>query len=43
MPWHHDMVIHAPTGAILWQFREAALLGQTTRVNDLAQPDWTRH
>lgn len=37
----HDMVVHAPTGAILWQFREL-LLGRHTRVADLAQPEWTR-
>jgi len=34
----HDMVIHAPTGAILWQFAEVALLGRQTRVADLRQP-----
>jgi 8-oxo-dGTP pyrophosphatase MutT (NUDIX family) len=38
----HDMVVHAPTGAILWQFREV-LLGRDTRVAELAQPEWTRH
>jgi 8-oxo-dGTP pyrophosphatase MutT (NUDIX family) len=37
----HDMVVHAPTGAILWQFREA-LHGRHARVAGLAQPDWTR-
>jgi 8-oxo-dGTP pyrophosphatase MutT (NUDIX family) len=37
----HDMVVHAPTGAILWQFREV-VLGHQTRVADLAQPEWTR-
>jgi 8-oxo-dGTP pyrophosphatase MutT (NUDIX family) len=42
MPLRHDMVIHAPTGAILLQFREVALLGRPTRVADLAQPEWTR-
>ena len=42
MPLRHDMVIHAPTGAILLQFREVALLGRHTRVADLAQPEWTR-
>jgi 8-oxo-dGTP pyrophosphatase MutT (NUDIX family) len=36
-----DMVVHAPTGAILWQFREA-VLGRHTRVAGLAQPEWTR-
>ena len=42
MPLRHDMVIHAPTGAILLQFREVALRGRELRVDDLAQPDWTR-
>ena len=42
MPLRHDMVIHAPTGAILLQFREVALRGGTLRIDDLAQPDWTR-
>jgi 8-oxo-dGTP pyrophosphatase MutT (NUDIX family) len=36
------MVIHAPTGAMLWQFREVVLLGHPdTRVADFRQPDWT--
>jgi hypothetical protein len=36
------MVIHAPTGAILWQFREVVLLGHPdSRVADFRQPDWT--
>jgi 8-oxo-dGTP pyrophosphatase MutT (NUDIX family) len=43
MPLRHDMVIHAPTGAILLQFREVALRGNPLRVGDLAQPEWTRH
>ncbi len=38
----NDMVIHAPTGAILLQFREVALRGRTLRIDDLAQPEWTR-
>jgi 8-oxo-dGTP pyrophosphatase MutT (NUDIX family) len=42
MPLRHDMVIHAPTGAILLQFREVALRGRMLRVDDLAQPEWTR-
>lgn len=42
MPLRHDMVVHAPTGAILWQFREVALLGRHTRVGDALQPRWTR-
>jgi len=41
MPLRHDMVIHAPTGAILLQFREVALRGNPLRVADLTQPDWT--
>ncbi|GAB2829043.1 CoA pyrophosphatase [Actinocorallia aurea] len=36
------MTIHAPTGAMLWQFREVVLLGRDVRVADLLQPDWTR-
>jgi mutator protein MutT len=37
-----DMVIHAPTGAMLWQFREVVLLGNLeARVADFLQPDWT--
>lgn len=42
MPLRHDMVIHAPTGAILLQFREVALRGKVLRIHDLAQPDWTQ-
>jgi 8-oxo-dGTP pyrophosphatase MutT (NUDIX family) len=30
--------IHAPTGAVLLQFREVALQGRTTRVDELEQP-----
>lgn len=37
----HDMIVHAPTGAILWQFREL-VLGRHTRVAHVAQPEWTR-
>ena len=40
MPLRRDMVIHAPTGAILWQFREVALLGRTRRVADAAEPSF---
>ncbi|GII05710.1 NUDIX hydrolase [Planobispora takensis] len=36
-----QMVIHAPTGALLWQFREIVLLGRTARVADFLQPEWT--
>ncbi|QFG26369.1 CoA pyrophosphatase [Actinomadura sp. WMMB 499] len=38
-----DWRVHAPTGALLWQFREVVLLGRRARVADFAQPDWTRH
>ncbi|MEU6034663.1 CoA pyrophosphatase [Actinomadura sp. NPDC047616] len=37
-----DWVVHAPTGAMLWQFREVVLLGREVRVAGLIQPDWTR-
>ncbi|GAA3447939.1 NUDIX hydrolase [Planomonospora venezuelensis] len=37
-----EMVVHAPTGALLWQFREVVLLGRTARVADFLQPEWTR-
>lgn len=33
-------LIHAPTGAILLQFRELALHGRPTRVNHYEQPTW---
>jgi 8-oxo-dGTP pyrophosphatase MutT (NUDIX family) len=33
-----NMVVHAPTGAMLWQFAEVALRGRDTRVADLSQP-----
>jgi mutator protein MutT len=33
-------LIHAPTGAILLQFRELALHGRPTRVNHFEQPTW---
>jgi len=32
--------IHAPTAAVLYQFRELALFGRTTRVEQLEQPTW---
>ncbi|MGW4330053.1 NUDIX hydrolase [Nocardia sp. NPDC004573] len=38
------MTIHAPTGALLWQFREVVLLGTSpaaARVAHFTQPDWT--
>ncbi|WP_405166360.1 CoA pyrophosphatase [Nocardia sp. NBC_01499] len=40
------MTIHAPTGAMLWQFREVVLLGRdhtNARVAHFTQPDWTQH
>jgi mutator protein MutT len=37
-----DMVIHPPTGAMLWQFREVVLLDREVRVAEFVQPDWTR-
>ena len=33
--------IHAPTAALIYQFREVALAGRPTRVADLVQPGWT--
>lgn len=39
-----DMTIHAPTGALLWQFRAVVLLGRSpadSRVAHFTQPDWT--
>ena len=33
-----NMVVHAPTGAMLWQFAEVALRGRDTRVADLLHP-----
>jgi 8-oxo-dGTP pyrophosphatase MutT (NUDIX family) len=38
-----DWSVHAPTGAMLWQFREVVLLGRDARVAGFLQPDWTRH
>jgi 8-oxo-dGTP pyrophosphatase MutT (NUDIX family) len=38
-----DWRVHAPTGAMLWQFREVVLLGRRARVADFVQPDWTRN
>ncbi|MCG5214765.1 NUDIX hydrolase [Streptosporangium sp. KLBMP 9127] len=42
MPLGPGILIHAPTGAILWQFAEVALRGGDLRVADVAQPTWTR-
>lgn len=33
-----DTLVHAPTGAVLYQFREVALHGRPTRVADLEEP-----
>lgn len=41
LPLRHDMVVHAPTGAILLQFRELCLFGRPIRVGDLLQPGFT--
>lgn len=41
MSLRHDMVVHAPTGAILWQFAEVALRGVQRRVAEVAEPDFT--
>jgi 8-oxo-dGTP pyrophosphatase MutT (NUDIX family) len=43
MPLRHDMVVHAPTGAILWQFAEVALRGSSRRVLDVLEPEFTAH
>jgi 8-oxo-dGTP pyrophosphatase MutT (NUDIX family) len=42
-PLRHDMVVYAPTGAILWQFAEVALRGREIRVADLTQPAFAKH
>ncbi|WP_214323907.1 NUDIX hydrolase [Nonomuraea sediminis] len=42
MPLGPGIVVHAPTGAILWQFAEVALRGRELRVLDVEQPRWTR-
>ncbi|WP_434618893.1 NUDIX hydrolase [Arthrobacter sp. A5] len=41
LPLRHDMVVHAPTGAILWQFAEVALRGRPLRVQNLTEPGFT--
>lgn len=35
-----DTKVHAPTAAVLYQFREVALYGRATRVGHLEQPVW---
>ena len=41
MPLRHDLIMHAPTGAILWQFAEVALRGRNCRVSHLTEPAFT--
>lgn len=36
----HDNRVHAPTGAVLYQFREVGLHGRDVRVDHLEQPVW---
>lgn len=38
----HDMVVHAPTGAILWQFAEVGVRGRPCRTEDVRQPEFVR-
>ncbi|MCH6468910.1 NUDIX hydrolase [Sinomonas terrae] len=38
MPLRHDMVIHAPTGAILWQFAEVVLRGRDVDFGHILEP-----
>lgn len=40
-PLRHDMVVHAPTGAMLWQFAEVGLRGVSRRVQHLSEPAFT--
>jgi 8-oxo-dGTP pyrophosphatase MutT (NUDIX family) len=42
LPLRHDMVVHAPTGAILWQFAEVALRGRDLRIDDVLEPAFVR-
>ena len=43
LPLRPGLVVHAPTGALLWHLREVALLGHRHRLGGVVQPDWTRH
>ncbi len=36
----HETRVHAPTAAVLYQFREVALMGKSTRVEHYDQPEW---
>jgi hypothetical protein len=38
MPLRRDTVVHAPTGAILWQLREVAVLGRARPVGPVSEP-----
>jgi 8-oxo-dGTP pyrophosphatase MutT (NUDIX family) len=40
VPLGPDRLIHAPTGAVLYQLREVALHGRWTRVSQYDQPSW---
>ena len=42
MPLPHDLLIHAPTGAILHQFAEAALAGRYVDAQSFEEPVWAR-
>lgn len=42
MPLRHDMIVHAPTGALLWQFAEVVLRGHDLRLDQVAEPDFAR-
>lgn len=35
-----NRLIHAPTGAVLWQFREVGLHGRSTRLDEVEEPVW---
>jgi 8-oxo-dGTP pyrophosphatase MutT (NUDIX family) len=41
LPLRHDLIMHAPTGAILWQFAEVVLRGRDCRVSHLTEPAFT--
>ncbi|WP_427017036.1 NUDIX hydrolase [Pseudarthrobacter sp. P1] len=41
LPLRQDMLVHAPTGAILYQFAEVVLRGGAVRVAGLAEPSFT--
>lgn len=36
----HESQVHAPTGAVIYQFREVALHGRDVRVREYEQPVW---